>query len=315
MKCSATIASSTLLKLSALNLAPGTNCAFSATLKNTGGYPATLADVIVTSTTCSSFGYTDNIHLVLPQPIISGGGSFLYDSSISLLSSAPTSCEGATATFDITITGTESIPPLTAPTIAVSPTTIDSGQSSTLFTTHSFSGGVSPYACQWLAEAPGSSSYGKLGGSFSCTSGGLPSTSTGPLTATGTWHFELEVTDSIGNTVTSNAVSVLVNACFRPPVICVSPSTINSGQSASLSTSTSFSGGTSPYMCQWLEERPGSSSYSKLGAAFSCTVGSKPGTSTGALGTTGVWHFELQVTDSSVTVTSNAVSVTVKSCG
>ena len=210
VKCTSTVTSSTLLTLKASELIPGTDCGFSATIRNAGTYSGTLADAIVTSSSCSSFVYTDNINLIHPAPVISAGGTFLYESEISLLSSAPTSCEGSSATFTVTITGTATLPPFTAPTISASPTTIYSGQSSTLLTTSSFSGGLSPYTCQWLAEAPGASSYSPLGSSFSCTAGSTPSTSTGTLTATGVWHFELQVTDSEPVTVTSNAVTVTV---------------------------------------------------------------------------------------------------------
>ncbi len=211
-----------------------------------------------------------------------------------------------------------------APVISVAPTTIDSGQSATLSTTAPFNGGTSPYSCQWLEEAPGAESYSALGSSFSCTTSSLPTISTGTLATVGTWHFELQVTDSAGppaETATSNVVSVLVNSAFskaNAPVISVSPTTIDSGQSATLTTTSSFtSGGTSPYSCQWLEEAPGAESYSALGSSFSCTTSSLPTISTGTLATVGTWHFELQVTDSAgppaETATSNVVSVLVNS--
>jgi hypothetical protein len=204
--------------------------------------------------------------------------------------------------------------PLVAPVISVAPTTIDNGQSSTLSTTTSFSGGTSTYTCQWLDEAP-SGSFVNLGSSFACVLGSKPTVSTGVLSTTGTWHFELQVKDSSGTpvTVTSNVVVVTVDAALVAPVISVAPATIDNGQSSTLSTTTSFSGGTSTYTCQWLDEVP-SGSFVNLGSSFACTVGSTPTVSTGVLSTTGTWHFELQVKDSSgtpVTVTSNVVAVTV----
>ncbi len=203
---------------------------------------------------------------------------------------------------------------LTAPTISAAPAAIDSGQSSTLSTTTSFSGGTSPYTCQWLVKAPGGS-YTDLGSSFSagCTTTSTPSTSTGPLSTVGTWSFELRVTDNTGAPVVSNAVTVLVAVTLSAPVISVVPTTIDSGQSALLSTTTSFSGGTSPYTCQWLVKAPGGS-YVNLGSSFTsgCNTTSTPSTSTGVLSTTGVWAFELQVTDTTGTPsTSNSVTVTV----
>jgi len=139
---------------------------------------------------------------------------------------------------------------------------------------------------------------------------------TGTLTATGTWLFELRVTDSSGTpaTVISNAVTVTVNSALIAPVVSVSPTTIYAGQGSTLSTTTSFSGGTSPYTCQWLVKIPSSGSYTSLGASFSCAPGDEPTASTGALSAIGTWNFELQVTDGSgtpVTVISDAVTVTV----
>jgi len=100
------------------------------------------------------------------------------------------------------------------------------------------------------------------------------------------------------------------------PVISVSPATpIDSGQNATISTTSSFSGGTAPYSCQWLEESPGSAVYSDMGAAFACGVGDTPSASTGPLAIPGTWSFELEVTGSSSggpnSATSNAVTVTV----
>jgi hypothetical protein len=211
VSCTAAITTSTLLTLGASNLAPGESCVFDATLTNTGTIPATLGDVIDPVTPCTGFSYTDNINQAYPAPGISAGGTFSYSSTVSLSASAGNACQHSSATFAVTITGTGAVPTLTPPKIFVSPTPIYSGQSATLTTTTSFSGGASPYTCQWLVEAPGASSYSDLGSSFSCSAGSTPSTSTGTLSTTGTWHFELQVTDSEPVTVTSNSVTVTVN--------------------------------------------------------------------------------------------------------
>ena len=103
-------------------------------------------------------------------------------------------------------------------------------------------------------------------------------------------------------------------AGLNPPLISVSPSVIDSEHSSTLSTTTSFSGGTSPYTCQWLQKAPGASGFSSLGDPFPCNTGDNPTVSTGTLTTVGTWSFKLQVTDSSgspVTVTSNEVTLTV----
>ena len=204
-------------------------------------------------------------------------------------------------------------PALVAPVISVSPPAIDSGQSSTLTTTTSLSGGTSPYTCQWLEEAPGASSYSNLGSSFTtgCTTSGLPTISTGVLSATGSWHFELQVSDSGGATKTSNAVTVTVNAALAAPTVSASTGTLDQGQSSSL-TSTAVTTGTSPYTYQWLEEAPGATSYSSIPGATSSSYSFSTSTSTA----TGNWLFELQVTDSgspAEVVTSNSVTVTVYS--
>jgi hypothetical protein len=106
-------------------------------------------------------------------------------------------------------------PALVAPGMSASPTTVDSGQSATLTTTTPFSGGTPAYTCQWLQEAPGATSYSDLGSSFTsgCTTSSTPFLqSTGALSTIGTWYFELQVTDSTGAVVTSNAAAVVVNS-------------------------------------------------------------------------------------------------------
>ncbi|MDH2901952.1 MAG: hypothetical protein PXY39_13370, partial [archaeon] len=140
---------------------------------------------------------------------------------------------------------------LVAPTISANPTTIDSGQGSTLVTITSFSGGIPSYTCQWLVEGPGSSSYSSLGSSFACNAGETPSTTTGALFSTGTWSFELEVTDSStpAVTVASNAATVLVNPALTAGAITPTNPTIDSGQSITLTANPT--GGVLQYSYQW----------------------------------------------------------------
>ncbi|MGC2288514.1 MAG: hypothetical protein WA688_01475 [Thermoplasmata archaeon] len=210
VKCTISISSTTLLTIGASNLLPGASCKFSAALLNTGTAPSNLGDTISLGSSCSDFQYSDNIYGDHPDPIVGAGDTFAYASAISLSASAGNACEGARAAIEVTITGTESAPALVAPTISVSPTTINSGQSSTLSTVTSFSGGASPYTCQWLVEGPGESGYADLGSPFSCSPGVKPTVSTGALSTTGTWHFELQVADSEPARITSNLVSVTV---------------------------------------------------------------------------------------------------------
>jgi hypothetical protein len=138
---------------------------------------------------------------------------------------------------------------LIAPSVEVSPTTIDSGQSAVLSTSASFSGGTSPYTCQWLEEAPGASSYSDLGSSFSCTAGSMPSETTGSLTAVGTWSFELQVKDGSGVpvTVTSSPVSVVVNTALSLTSFTLSPTSTDTGVPVTVTATVYWVGGTSPY--------------------------------------------------------------------
>src|SRR3989442_911358 len=204
---------------------------------------------------------------------------------------------------------------------------IDSGQSTsitvswsggtspytlTLFAT--FTGGTSPYACQWLQKAPGATVYGNLGSSSACSSS--TSSSTGALTAVGSWSFEVQVTDagSPSVIVTSNSVSITVNLPLTSPAIRANPATIGAGGSSTLFTTAPFTSGTSPYMCQWLKKGPLDGSFGNFGSSFACIAGDTPSVPSGTLLTSGIWSFELQVSDSgtpSQAVTSNAANITV----
>ena len=89
------------------------------------------------------------------------------------------------------------------------------------------------------------------------------------------------------------------------PSTSASPSTVDQGQTIIL-TSTSVTGGTSPYTYQWFAEAPGGS-YTKVG---SNSASYNFGTSSSS--TMGTWSFILQVTDSKgAAVNSTAISVTV----
>ncbi len=306
-------------------------------------------------------------------------------------------------------------PALSVATPAAVASTLDSGQATTLSAT--FSGGTSTYTCQWLAKMPAASSFSDLGAAFTsgCTAGATLTQSTGALAATGTWQFELQVTDSAALPVTTSSAAftatvnpVLSAGAISPnlpsidkdqgvvltsaagggtlpytyqwytagcagsdkvagatqpsysatplvtttyyyvvtdaagassgcssgdtvtvssapldgPTIGVAPNdsstpvsqtTIDAGQMALLSSSSSFTGGTAGYTCQWFEEEPGATSFSSMGLSFSCVVGTLPAVPTGTL-TVGTWQFELKISDDSMTpatVASNVVSVIV----
>jgi outer membrane protein assembly factor BamB len=98
---------------------------------------------------------------------------------------------------------------LVAPTASGSNSTITQGETLTLNVT-ALSSGLAPYNYQWLQKAPGESSYSNITGATSSTYAVITSTST----ATGTWSFEVQVTDSATQpvTVTSNPVEVTLQA-------------------------------------------------------------------------------------------------------
>ncbi|HXW37828.1 MAG TPA: archaellin/type IV pilin N-terminal domain-containing protein [Nitrososphaerales archaeon] len=263
------------------------------------------------------------------QPI---GGPVSCSAGGALSTTTPTLTMVETYTFDLQVTdntgatvtsATTSVTvnsDLVAAVVSATPTAILEGQSSTLSTSTDFSGGTNPYTCQWLQESPGAGGFSPLGSSFSCALATPYGVTTGPLSATGSWNFEFQVTDNAGALATSAEVTVSVNPPLTAPVISASPTAISSGATTTLSTTTGSTGGVSPYTCQWLEEAPGDASYSDLGASFSgsanqCAPGDTPTVTTPDLTTDGTYSFELQVTDSLTptpeTVYSNAVTVTV----
>ncbi len=101
---------------------------------------------------------------------------------------------------------------ITAPPVGgvtASPSTVDQGQTSSLTSTP-VTTGTSPYTYQWSEEAPGASSYSTISGATSSSYTFTTSTST----AIGTWHFELQVKDSAGATVNSNAETVIIKSAL-----------------------------------------------------------------------------------------------------
>lgn len=120
------------------------------------------------------------------------------------------------------------------------------------------------------------------------------------------------------NTITQNAIKSTtkstLNATSSTLTVAApipSASTISQGQSVTL-TDFGASGGTAPYEYQWLEESPGSTTFS---AMPSLSGGSTSYTFTTTSSTpTGTYIFELRVTDSenpAMVTTSNLVSINV----
>jgi hypothetical protein len=183
---------------------------------------------------------------------------------------------------------------LVAPTVTATPGTIDQGQISSLTST-AVSTGTFPYIYQWFEMAPG--------GSFSPISGAI-STSynfvTSGSTATGSWSFELQVTDATGAQVNSTAAMVVVNA---GPTVTVSPSswTMDVGQSKTFSSVPS--GGSGSYTSyQWYVN--GSAQSGQTASTFSFAPASS-----------GSYLVTVTVTDSlgATSVQSTAATVTVNS--
>ena len=169
--------------------------------------------------------------------------------------------------------------------------TVDVGQLVTY--SASVSGGTSPYTYQWYRN-------GVLVGTSATY---LYTATTADLTA-GTFTISVTVTDSVNNVVASSTETVTVDPVLVAPTVLASPNTVDQGQTSSLTTTVST--GASPYTYHWMEMAPGGS-YVDVGtssASFSfVTTGSTA---------TGVWSFELQVTDSTgAMVTSSSVTVTV----
>ena len=199
-------------------------------------------------------------------------------------------------------------PALATPTAYASLGTIDQGQTSSLTSTDITQTGTSPYTYQWMQQSPGDYSFSIINNAKTNNYDFV----TDDDTATGTWNFELQVTDSADSPVTliSNEVTVVVNPTLSTPAINANSGSVDQGQTSTL-TSTDITGtGTNPYTYQWMQKAPGDSSFSTINNANSPSYNFVTDSAT----TTGAWNFKLQVTDSAdspSTTTSKAVTVTV----
>ena len=184
-------------------------------------------------------------------------------------------------------------PALVAPTASASAGIVDQGQTSTLSIT-GLSGGTPPYSYQWLQEAPGAGSYSAISGATLST---YPF-ATSVATSTGSWSFEVQVTDnaSLAVTVTSNAVPVTVNAALTVSVGSVS---MDVSQSRTLTASASGGSGTLSY--QWY--LGGSPVSGQTGATYVFTASSTTSPT--------IYCRVLDQASTPVTVQSNTPSVAV----
>lgn len=197
-------------------------------------------------------------------------------------------------------------PVLSAGGITPASPTIEVGESIQL--TANPAGGTPPYAINWYAAA----SAGNCSDSDDLASTG-PSYSPSPTANT---YYCYIVTDSayLSTSANSSTDLVTVDPALDSPAISVSPGIVGVNQSALISTALTFTGGTPPYTCQWLEELPSAADFSYLGGSFTsdCEPSSIPSASTGALATPGTWAFELQVTDAlGISVVSPSATLSV----
>ncbi len=216
-------------------------------------------------------------------------------------------------TFEVTVTVTDSngqtasltqtitvIGPLTVSVAISGSRTIDSGQSATLLAT-SITGGTSPYIGQWLESAPSSSNFINLGNQFSVTSSDLSAAtiSSGILTITGTWLFELKITDTSYTVAYSSPISITVNPQLTV-ALSASSTGIDSGGSVTFTNSTT--GGTQPYTFGYT-----------VTPATGWTQSSNPG-NTFTFTAAGTYKVTLTVTDfAGSIVSSSTVTITVTS--
>ncbi len=192
-----------------------------------------------------------------------------------------------------------------------SSTTMDQN-SGAIISDGSVSGGTTPYSYQWVAEAPGQTSYTASEADTLCGSS-AQSTTCNFLTTTanpiGTYKFELQVTDSAYSpsvATTSSPVTITLNAAAITSPILSNALVIDEGQSFVLSDIMPTAGTPSYYASWKVNSQTISSSYcSSLGLAAgyntTCTV-STPGSITLLSGTQplnpGTYQFGLSIGDS-----------------
>lgn len=192
--------------------------------------------------------------------------------------------------------------PLIAGAINPMAPAVHKGSSITL--TSDVSGGTPPYFYQWYS-----------GNSPDCLSdtvrlGTSADQNVSPSTET---DYCFLVTDSSKGSPAARSISDTDHVSISPPLAVgkpnATPSTINSQESSILSVT--FTGGSSPYVCEWFQKAPGENSYSELSnSSPQCTPAVSE--TTDLLSTVGIWSYKIRVTDASgVSVTSDPVTITV----
>ena len=133
--------------------------------------------------------------------------------------------------------------PLAAPVVYVSPAEIDAGQSSLLSQSKDAFGGIEPYSYQWF-EKDDSGSFVAIKGA----SEKFYRFETDAASALGSKSFRLQVTDSAGSAVISNAVSIKVNSALT---VGITPKKVTIDINQSQLFTAVASGGTGNYEYQW----------------------------------------------------------------
>ena len=280
-----------------------------------GGY----ADATACGASSSGSGGASNAAETCTVPAGTLTASDSYSFELQATDSA-TSDESVTSAASSAVAVSTALLAPAAPLIASDPV-VDLGQTATLTGVLSTTGS-SPYAWQWLYSTNGGTSYSGASSSQCATpsgSGGAAgatetcSFATTGSTTTGSYLFELKVTDSattaeVATSPASSAVTVH-SALTAPAAPTVSAAKIDANQVLTVSTSVP-STGTTPYAWQWLV----SVNSGTFAAASQCSTNSGTGASAGATETCTVsangltggdsYTFELKVTDGATVPTS-----------
>lgn len=177
---------------------------------------------------------------------------------------------------------------LAYPAISVSPTTVEINQSALITTTAALAGGVSPYTCQWLEEPPSAANFSNLGSPFTtgCTPSSRPSASTGVLPTSGSWTFELQVTDASSTTVVSPPVTLSVSTIIGPALkLSCSPTPVVVGSATDCEATVQGPGSAPTGSVAWSSKGPGK--FSKASCKLSnatCSVKFTPTTAGSPVG-------------------------------
>ena len=127
------------------------------------------------------------------------------------------------------------------------------------------------------------------------------------VTDQGTLVYLTENYGNSSNPLLNLSLILTANSILVAPSLSSSQSTVDQGQTVSL-TSTTVTTGTSPYSYRWFSEAPGATSYSLITGATSAGYSFAPTASSA----TGIWSFMVQVTDNTgVAVNSTATTFTV----